>query len=710
MFAAAVRIVLFVRLVAILPALAAQTPEATPLRFNRLTGNQVQIDRSADDQAAGEQIDIKSLGNDPYIEFELAESGTRPGKPVLEFEYFSVQGVQGIELRMRDRGDWEPLIDGGSLPSAQGWVTATLPLVQPGNEYWTSGEARILRIDFGQSSGTELKLRGLRTREYTEAELRLQAEQAEQHAAKQQLASTLRRYVSGDQMDGSIDRVRLLATEVEINGQFPPRDEDHPATDYFLAELDLHESSAPAGPRRIVHRFDPNNEIAAGTFQLRFPRLDGARDRLTSRWQLVQSTDESDVLEPVSAARYADELPNVEGADSEPVPSLRNAKGIGGVSPVFGLDELIELGIQHLTVNVVVTDLLRETETAGAEPFTHQGKQWWVNAARLEHVDQVAEFASRNGIVVAAILLLPTRSADAIVHPQASSSGIYAMPNLTDPDAAARYSAVVAMLAERYGAASGRRIDHWIMHNEVDFGWVWTNMGEQPMEVYLDHYIRSMRTMDLHARRANPHARVFISLTHHWDSEEDSSWRTYSPRRMIDFLAAIGHAEGDFPWGVAHHPYPQNLFNPRTWLDQRVTDDFDTPLITMKNIQVLERYLARPECLTDGGQRRIVLLSEQGYHTDGYQQEAQRLQGAALLYTWDRLRETDFVYAYDYHRWVDAAGEGGLLLGLRTLPDDQNRAGEKKLGWHVYRAIQGPDEATWRERLEPLYRQESKNH
>jgi hypothetical protein len=31
------------------------------------------------------------------------------------------------------------------------------------------------------------------------------------------------------------------------------------------------------------------------------------------------------------------------------------------------------------------------------------------------------------------------------------------------------------------------------MHNEVDAGWVWTNMGNKSASVFMDAYVKSMR-------------------------------------------------------------------------------------------------------------------------------------------------------------------------------------------------------------------------
>jgi hypothetical protein len=218
-------------------------------------------------------------------------------------------------------------------------------------------------------------------------------------------------------------------------------------------------------------------------------------------------------------------------------------------------------------------------------------------------------------------------------------------------------------------------------------------MGEQPMEVVMDHYARSLRLAYYTARTAYPKARVFLSLTHHWTYPKKESLRNYRPKDMLERMATYSRLEGDFEWGVAYHPYPQSLFHAATWNDKLALPHFETPHITPKNIEVLDAYLQRPHMLYLGKHTRGVLLSEQGFHTAPDSLEAQRLQAAALVYTWHKIRPLKSIEAFHNHRWIDAAGEGGLLLGLRSLPEPGKPFGERKYSWKVYQALDTPDEA-----------------
>lgn len=50
------------------------------------------------------------------------------------------------------------------------------------------------------------------------------------------------------------------------------------------------------------------------------------------------------------------------------------------------------------------------------------------------------------------------------------------------------------------------------MHNEVDGGLSWTNMGVKPVTIFSDTYIKSMRMCYNIVRQYDEHAEVFASF------------------------------------------------------------------------------------------------------------------------------------------------------------------------------------------------------
>lgn len=368
----------------------------------------------------------------------------------------------------------------------------------------------------------------------------------------------------------------------------------------------------------------------------------------------------------------------------------RGVKGIGGIDQPKHLEDLLELGIRHATVNIHLNAVLHTEEGPNRSRFTFENTRYYLDDAWCDKLDKIIGFLSKHEIVVSAILLVtPPRGEDRhlMIHPEADPAGTLAMPNLATAEGAKCYAAVLSYLAERYTRpdSSLGRISNWIAHNEVDQAWTWVNMGEQPMPRLLETYYRSMRVIHGITRKFDPHARVFASFTHHWNHEGDGK-RTYNTREMLTLLNRLSKAEGDFPWGIAFHPYPQNLLKPRTWEDNEPIYSLDTPKISMKNIEVLTTFLDQPKFRFQG-RRRPLMLTEQGFHTAQNSAAAQLDQAAALVYSWHKLRALPHIEAFHYHRWIDHPHEGGLKLGLRSLPTPSHPIGEKKKSWAVYQAL-----------------------
>ena len=434
-----------------------------------------------------------------------------------------------------------------------------------------------------------------------------------------------------------------------------------------------------------------------GSFKIDIPRRrqrDGFDyDRLTSRWQLVRKSAAG--ATPLSHARYAEWV----DCRSPQLPSAnpKNKKGLGGWHRGRFPDELDQLGISAVTVNLLVNSCVSLKAEPGTVPFQWQGRTYYAREKKLADLDETFREAQKHGAMVSAILLLsnPAKSADPVVklmgHPDALRQGTYAMPNVTSPEGIALYGGILNFMAERWSRPDGKygRVHHWIIHNEVDAGWVWTNAGDKPAIVYLDLYQRSMRLMDLIARQYDPNARPFISLTHHWAHHGAAHW--HGSKLLVDLLVRFTRAEGDFPWAMAYHPYPQNLFNPRTWEDEQATFSFDTPKITPKNLEVLDAYMKQPDLLYHG-KVRPVHLSENGFNSKDYSPKELEDQAAGMALAWKKMAILSSIESWQYHNWIDNRSEGGLRIGLRKFPDEPGDACGKKPIWHLYQALGTPEE------------------
>lgn len=669
-----------------------------PLEIASSQSNQLRVTKAGDGE-----WELTTLGDDPWIQLHRFPSADLPETDtVLAFEYFSPQPVDGLEVYYGPPIIGTNRLTAGSLTRAESWLPHSIDLKTLSGGKWTR-DKNLLRLDFGRRPNVTLRIRNLHLRAPNTDELRSQTEREDERRDKLARQSHINAFYATSFSD-RVQSITVDRQHVIVRGRVA-RDSGNLRLIELRPEVSLAHAAVPSETAHAGDGFDLDGQPGihdlgpvadVGAFEKRLPRVTDAGDRTTSRWALAESIS-GGRWRIRSHWRYATDLSAAAAHDLPPIIPT-GIKGMGGVDPRFPLDELLELGVHNITINITVTQLMDTVPHPNWVPFEYNGRQWYVNQRQLDNYDKLTQFCARHEIVASGILLVPFANSEfgtTLIHPEADRAGHYAMPNFTTPEGVAAYEAVLEFLTARYSApnAPHGRIANWIIHNEVGYGWEWTNMGRQPAMLYMDHYLRSMRLVHNVARRHDPHARVFISLTHHWNNPNEPSWKSYSNRDLLNRLAESSRVEGDFAWGLAYHPYPQNLRSPETWNDQQVTDDFDTPMITPKNIAVLDRWMQRADMRDATGNLRGVLLSEQGFNSPDYSHESQRLQAAAYVYLWRRLRPLKTVEAFHNHRWVDHPREGGLLLGLRKLPEGDRLYGDKKIAWDVYKALDTPSEA-----------------
>lgn len=656
-------------LLVLLPSVRAA---AVALRLERFDGPS-----PAFTEAAG-LVEIKG----PMSVRAIPAAAPAPDTTVLEFDYFCAGGVPTF-----------PALPGPPFSAATArWLP---PLGH--SEAWTSYAARIapagkplpsgwtqLRFDLPLPAARVLQLRNVRLRAERPGEFDAIVAKASASATQEALRSYLNRAFPSVLTDISVskDSVRIKGTVAATQGAV------------FLADVPLDLLLDDARSWQSLIAVTPD---AKGAFHIDVPRhrqRDGRDyDRLTSRWQLVRKSGGG--YEALSHARYAG---NVESR-APALPAMRPAhkKGLGGWNPARFPNEIQDLGISAVTVNMMIHSLVSLKSEPGTEPFQWQGRTYHARKDALAGYDSKFLAAQKHGLMVSAILLVanPAKSAEPLVrllgHPDAVKEGVYAMPNVTSAEGISLYGAILNLIAERWSRPDGKygRVHHWIIHNEVDAGWVWTNAGEKPAIVYMDLYQRSMRLMDLIARQYDPHARSFITLTHHWAEAGNKNW--YGSKRLLELLLEFTRAEGDFPWALAYHPYPQNLFNPRTWEDNQATFDFNTAKITPKNLEVLDAYMKQPALLYQE-KVRPVHLSENGFNSKDYSPKQLEDQAAGMALAWKKIAGLSSIESWQYHNWIDNRGEGGLRIGLRKFPDEPGDPAGPKPIWHLYQALGTPEE------------------
>lgn len=632
------------------------------------------------EQAADGTLTVTGEG---LVKLRATAAGLRePGETALVGEIFSLKGCsQALALPgpsfERDKG-----IALSPIGHNESWIPHASDL--SGSKEAFSGSQEMC-LEFHLKPGATLQLRNFHLREPRPEEFDDKFDPA--IIARQQ---TIENYLSAH-FDAQIENVAVTKEEVQVTIR---TDKEIPRL--FLAEIPIYRQIDDETRFEFLQKVDL--EVGKAT-TVSFPRLrqQGRKkyDRLISRWQLIKvhGTDRT----PISSARYAD---TIEPASPNlPKVKPRHKKGLGGWSAQrLPKGDLEALDISSVTVNIVLQSLLSATNKPNHTAFEWQDTTYYSNDQIFARHDATMLEAAKNNATVSLVLLLGnparTRSPEVEImgHPDAHAEGVYSMPNMDNREAVNMYGAALHLLARRYSREDGKygRVHDYIVHNEVDAGWTWTNCGEKPLSYYLDFYHRSCRLVDLIAREQDPHARSFISLTHHWAITVNE--RFYPSRDVIEEFVRWTAAEGDFPWALAYHPYPQSLRQPRTWEDNLATMSFDTERITPHNIEVIDAWMKRPEMRDRNGHTRPVHLSENGFNSPNYSEKSLREQAAGMAYVWEKMKPLETVEVWHYHNWIDNRKEGGLRIGLRKFPDHAQPY-QKKPIWYLYQALGTPREA-----------------
>ncbi|MDB6033658.1 MAG: hypothetical protein JWM16_3996, partial [Verrucomicrobiales bacterium] len=162
------------------------------------------------------------------------------------------------------------------------------------------------------------------------------------------------------------------------------------------------------------------------------------------------------------------------------------------------------------------------------------------------------------------------------------------------------------------------------------------------------------------------------------------------------YFNEVATRHGNYDWHMAYHPYPENLFEPRTWRDKTAQPSAESPRITFKNLEQLTRYFQRPELLY-AGQPRHIILSEQGFHSTT-KPEGELWQAAGFCYAWQKVDQLPGIDAFILHRHVDNKGEGGLNLGLWTRKPESGATPDKKK--QIYEVFRVADTPEWEKAFE----------
>lgn len=624
---------------------------------------------------------IETTDGDPWATTGVFAEDVPEECNVLEFEYQTALGMSNLELFFMDvKTGIDPVhsMSAGQVPASEEWASFSVRLKEYRKNFNWGKKGDNLRMDFGTDPNNTIQMRNIRLRVMNDEEKKEEEEEKNEALNKEKYEQGIKDYLSKEYACHITD-VTVGETSVTIQGDYTGEGT------FFLGEI------PPFVDMFKTEKVEFKIPLSENSFSIQLDRYvtvgDFKYDRLLSKWAVFK--EGADVDELVSHARYAN-VDAIHAKQSVEAVPLKSKKGLGGlINHELLTHDLDELGISSATINIPISNFMHLSEQPGDIPYTYGGKTYYFNEQYLiSSFDVVLQQTSQRGISVAGILLIaPSGDAGELLkHPDYNGVAPYTMPNMTTVESTQCYAAALDFLAQRYSDPD-MRIAHWIIHNEVDGGIHWTNMGDKPIATFMDTYLRSMRMCYNIVHQYDQHSEVFISFSHGWNIAAGGGW--YKVRDMLDLMNQFSKAEGDFFWSLACHSYPAQLGNPCTWDDAQVTFSMDTEYVTLKNLEVLDKWVGISQNQYKGNIRRSVWLSEAGTCSPSYEDKDLQDQAAGFAYGWKKINALDGINGIQWHSWFDHLGDG-VPLGLRKYSDEEYK-GEAKPVWTTYQKA-GTDE------------------
>lgn len=426
-------------------------------------------------------------------------------------------------------------------------------------------------------------------------------------------------------------------------------------------------------------------------------RFNGSVDRIYSKFAVVVDG----LL--VGSPSFVTFFPN--GANNKALTIAKSKKGL----QVQIVGDAQDLGISHAAINVPLERVWASAASTLADDgvtymnnyvYTTNGETFYFREDEIDSLDRQIKNLSDNDITISLIMIfyiydrVPTSVQghvwqtmyDNLKHPDVVESGdtILSAFNTTNQGGVKYFSAAMEFIAERYstvdteGNYTNGRAVNFIISNEVNTPAVWNNMGDKALVDAAEQYARTLRIANTAVKKKQTNGRVYISLDHFWEVTDFGAVyanEAYAGKALLDEINSVIKRNGDFDWGIAYHPYPENLFEPRFWRDNpNITQgNLNANIITFNNIEQLSNYVTLADYQYLGNNRKII-LSEQGFSDADYASVTvtQADQAAAYAYAYYKIKFTDNIDSLILHRHIDHPGEGGLLLGLWSYRSDSN--------------------------------------
>lgn len=643
----------------------------------------------------------RSGNTDPYFLLEKLEEDIPEECCVLEFEYTLAEDIDNFEIFFIDKkGSPDPACSSsfGTIKSSSDWATYSLRLKKARNKFNWGFCGEKLRIDIGGTDRTQMKIKNMKFRVMNAEEIKAEEEEDNAENEKQKYEQSIKDYLAKE-YECKITHIDVTSDQITIKGNYIG------TGNFFLAEIPTFVDLFSLKKVDNAFKIPLSQQSFTQTVNRRRTTDGYVYDGLLSRWAIFKEGAEKDEL--VSHAHYADQISPIRSIEAL---NPTNKKGLGGIINSAHLEsDIRDLGITSATINICPVLFMHATKQADDIEHQYNGKTYYFSKSFIENnLDTPLKIAAKYNVAVAGIILIHPEStagtdptiASILQHPDYNAQGTYTMPNMTNIESTSYYAAILDFLAQRY-CQKEMRITHWIMHNEIDGAINWVNMGNVEVATFMETYMRSVRMCYNIVHQYDQNARVYIPFTHGWTKAAGGGW--YNVTDMLDMLNSYSKAEGDFFWAPACHSYPEQLGNPKVWNDANATFSMNTQFVSLKNLEVLNKWVLTSSNKYLGIYNRSAWLSETGTGTPVNPTETDNInQAAGFAYGWKKINALEGIEGIQWHNWYDNPAEA-VLLGLRFQEGTgKPEAGQPKPVWHTYQKAGTAEEEEYFKQYLPI--------
>ena len=451
---------------------------------------------------------------------------------------------------------------------------------------------------------------------------------------------------------------------VEIKGTLPgiPKSD---SDDIYIFPLNTYETSIPEGAEP-ADTFRIEKTKATFTFHANLNNRQ-ANSRMFKKFVVAAKVDGKYKI--ISRSHY---ITNPEAVAKYNVYTPASSiKGLLVDPSHLNTGELEDLGVKQAAYNIPLSKITGQTTSANYPTihYTYNGKTYAIDGQSVAEFDIVFGSLSKKGIRTTAIILNDMNyEYPELVHPKARSGSTapYVMFNGAEEAGVDAMAAMATFLAERYSGTGHGTVSDWVIANEINARSHWNYMEYTDVYNYTKEYAQAFRVFYNAIKSVNASAEIYMPLDQTWNRNLND--RNYDARDVLDNFNNIVKEKGNIDWQLAYHPYPVPLTNAAFWntgayYKKLTIDSVDTAMINMKNIHVVTDYLCQESFLTDEGETRHVLLSEQGFTSSS---GGEGVQAAAFAYAYYISEANSHINGFLLNRQTDAPEEvaQGLAFGL----------------------------------------------